>query len=61
MEWKLAIETLSIPAAITITTNEPIVDPKNGVDIFGTESVYFLNLTSVNKWENQRAKKRHCI
>ena len=49
MEWKLAIETFSSPAAITITTNEPVVNPENAVDIFGTESVYFLDLTSVNK------------
>ena len=51
MEERLAIETVSSPAAIDVATNEAVASVEITVDIMGTESVYifFFYLTSVNK------------
>ena len=40
MEERLAIETVSSPAAIDVATNEVVANTKITVDILGTESVY---------------------
>lgn len=40
MEWRLAIETISSPAAIDVTTNETVASSEITVDILGTESAY---------------------
>ena len=55
MEERLAIETISSPAAIDVATNEAVASVEITVDIMGTESVYiFLTL---HQYINKKIKE----